>query len=414
MTSGGAEKKGIALIGSFPDLVGKATTLGLYVVNFVKLEEFDPAEACQADMTVICDWSNPTILIPIISALKESGRIHAVTSFWEWALDSAAYIADATGLPGVCQRTNYWTRNKIRMRERLKSCRSPNTVPFVPIREISDLNLAASSLGYPFVVKPAEGTASIDVQIVTDPTKLAAVKEVLIGCFSRWEAWLAESYVDGKEVSVDALSFKGHHTILAISEKDLSGSSNLVEMSHFQPDRLDSETRQRIVSAVELFLDDLECDHGPTHTELRIASDRVVIIESHARPGGDYIHHLVELTTGVDVVKETLRYLVEGSVPSLEPRVTGLVAHVKFFHFGCGRVASLDVAPALQALPGYVRHRLKIFPGTITGTLTDSRSRHGFILMTGNSHQEVQERLAQVSDAIRVAIEPVATQNAYT
>lgn len=46
----------------------------------------------------------------------------------------------------------------------------------------------------------------------------------------------------------------------------------------------------------------MQFDNCPSHTEIIISNSGPVVIESHTRPGGDNIYHLLELSTGIDLL----------------------------------------------------------------------------------------------------------------
>ena len=116
---------------------------------------------------------------------------------------------------------------------------------------------------------------------------------------------IVEEFVEGREVSVEAISFEGKHRILQITDKVTTGAPHFVELEHHQPSTLPLSVQNRIHRIVLDALNALHIRYGASHSELKITPDgHIKVIEIGARGGGDFIaSHLVELSTGIDFMK---------------------------------------------------------------------------------------------------------------
>jgi len=114
-----------------------------------------------------------------------------------------------------------------------------------------------------------------------------------------------EEFVEGKEISVESISYKGIHYILQITDKVTTEAPFFVELEHHQPSTLPDNIKQRVKGIVLNALDALHIQYGASHAELKITQDGDIrVIEIGARMGGDFIgSDLVKLSTGYDFLK---------------------------------------------------------------------------------------------------------------
>jgi biotin carboxylase len=389
------------VLGDFPDLIRiAAEELGpLLVVNDGPLTAED---APLVRHLLVTDWNSTDLVRDLLAPMAQAHNLRAVVSYWEWALDSAAVIAEQLQLPGLCVGSSRLTRDKLHMRQRLEERGSRSTVPFMPVDSTDDIDRAARQIGLPLIVKPRRGTASLNIHHIRNADDVeASAAEGARG--KSWLGYIAERFAEGTEISVEALSFGGRHWIIALTDKVTTGSPHFVEMAHFQPSLLPASAQGFAAEAVLAFLSDIDHQYGPTHTEVIVSEQGCVIVESHVRPGGDFIHELTRQTTGIDLIRSSLTYLRTGAIPEIRP-TNSKHAGVKFFHFGKGKIAEIEIPPRWSEMPGYVRHRLKVAVGQTVGPLRASMDRHGHVMAFGNSRSEVEERLGSFERTIKTSL----------
>lgn len=263
----------------------------------------------------------------ILEKCKVIGIDGITTIASDLAVVTVNYIAAQMGLVGNDDTYTSQMTNKYEMRLALASI-NPQKVPvhlrqahlFVPkfIRTNTDNPHFESIQSFPAIVKPTDRSGSrgvTKVYNVEERQKAIArafaeslVKEVII-----------EEYVEGKEISVESISYKGMHYVLQITDKVTTGEPYFVELEHHQPSSLSVELQDKIRMLVPLALDALHITNGASHTEIKITPDGdLKIIEIGARMGGDFIgSHLVELSTGYDLLKG----VIQVSLGEFEPPV---------------------------------------------------------------------------------------------
>ena len=157
---------------------------------------------------------------------------------------------------------------------------------------------------FPLIVKPTDRSGSRGVEKVLDPVQLdEAISRARKESFEHKA--VIEEFVTGCEISVESISYQGHHYILQITDKVTTGSPFFVELEHHQPSSLPENVKQRVREIVLCGLDALHIKYGASHAELKITEDGDIrVIEIGARMGGDFIgSDLVKLSTGYDFLK---------------------------------------------------------------------------------------------------------------
>ena len=277
-------------------LVLKAKEVGLYTICFAWLKD-----------AVCKDVANEFYDISIIEKeriyekCKQIGIDGICTIASDVAAPTVAYVAERLGLISNSYSCAVLANNKFLMRNAFLKAGIP--CPRFRIAEDTS-DLKDLTLDYPLIVKPTDRSGSLGVSRVDSIDELTdAVKAALSVSFKRQA--IIEEYIEGREISVEFISYQGKHYPLAITDKVTSGSPHFVELAHHQPADLSDVLYAKIYSLNKKALSALGISNGASHAEYKITSTgRVVIIEVGARMGGDFIgSDLVYLSTGYDYLK---------------------------------------------------------------------------------------------------------------
>ena len=296
-------KKKIAIIGgSYLQLpaVLKAKELGYEVHCFSWRDGAVCAEQA--------DFFYPISIIEKESILRECERIGIdgiTTIASDVAVLTVNYVASHMGLISNPDEYSEVTTNKYLMRK----CFTENDVPS-PRYTVADQsrNYNITSFKFPLIVKPTDRSGSRGVEKVLDPLQLdTAIDRAQKEAFSK--AAIIEEFVTGREISVEAISYQGRHTILQITDKVTTGSPYFVELEHHQPSTLPGQIQSEVKAIVLKALDALHIEYGASHSELKITEDGDIrVIEIGARMGGDFIGStLVRLSTGYDFLEGVIK-----------------------------------------------------------------------------------------------------------
>lgn len=300
------------------------------------------------------------------------------------------YVAEQLGLICNGMDSALVSTNKHLMRlafeqAGLPSCKS---------RLVSSAEEAMSlTLNFPFIVKPTDRSGSRGIFKVTEPSQLGRAVE-LARAHSFEKKALVEEFAEGREYSIEYLSWQGEHHFLACTEKFTTGAPLFVETGHLQPPlHMDDKTLAEIKALVPRVLDCLGVRFGASHTELKVdGKGGIKLIECGARMGGDCIgSDLVYISQGVDYVK-TVADVACGIAPSLEAEHAPGIAFIRFI-FSQRDLDDLDYIR--EHHPQALYHVSDILP--FDGReICDSSTRYGFYILSAANMEEMQDILRHV------------------
>lgn len=252
----------------------------------------------------------------IVAICKEIG-VDGVVATTELSVPITAYVANKLGLLGNAVDIAEVITDKYRNRECIKHLTDLLSPKYVEASRIEDI--IKSDIPYPMILKPVCLGGKRGITVVNNEDELTSAFEYATSFFRAGvkPQIIAEQFlVGGMECSVESISFKGHHTIVQITQKDSSGAPHCVELGHHQPAPLSEELWDKVVRGVSSGLTAIGVENGPCHTEVKIIDGKVYLIEFNARPGGGHIWWpMVELSTGFDIMAA----VVEAAMGVLKP-----------------------------------------------------------------------------------------------
>lgn len=291
--------KKLAIIGASylqQPLVEKCKQLGVYSICFA----WEEGAVCKD----LCDKFYPISTIDKDAILKVclEEKIDGVTTIAsDVATLTVNYVAEKMGLVGNPDEFSKTATNKYLMRQ----CFMENEVPS-PKFCLTDgvIPEIAETFTFPVIVKPTDRSGSRGVEKVEKKSDLKeAIDRACKESFQ--QKAVIEEFVEGREISVESISFESKHHILQITDKVTTEAPYFVELEHHQPSSLPTDIQERVKAIVQKALDALHIKYGASHSELKITENGdIKVIEIGARMGGDFIgSDLVKLSTGYDFLK---------------------------------------------------------------------------------------------------------------
>jgi biotin carboxylase len=401
----------LLIVGGRPDTVRKAVGLGLDVVLIQHRDHFAPEMAALARAVIIADYTDWETIEPLVVAAHKSYEFTRAITLTEPGLEPTGRINDLFGLGLNSYDVARLLKNKLEMRERLARTSPETSVAATEAVDEESLRAFGAAHGYPFIVKPADVTASVGVHKVDAPEQVPAVwaeverlrarTDLLWGAFFTIGPHIVEEYLEGPEFSVEAYSFDGRHVVVAITEK-LTTGSGFLELGHAQPARV-SDT-DALVECTTTFLDAVGLRHGPSHTEIKLTPAGPKIIEGHNRIGGDRIVDLLELSYGVDF--ETL---VVGVPFGLVDPLAGspplrTASATRFLTAPPGVVVAVEGADEVRAQPDVFALDVTVAPGSVVRA-GSNWERCGQVIVVGPDTDSAVARCAELTDQITIRVE---------
>ena len=291
--------KKIAVIGAsylqLP-LVRKAKEMGLEVHCFA----WEEGAVCKND----ADFFYPISIIEkerILEICQKVGVDGICTIASDVAAPTVAYVAQKMELTSNTYHSAVVANNKFLMRQAFSEfgvlCPRFSTIS-------SAEDIECIEWRFPIIVKPTDRSGSLGVNLVNSKKDLYEAVQIALDVSLEHKA-IVEEFIEGREISVEFISFRGKHYPLTITDKITTGAPHFVELEHHQPAYLAYDLYRTIYSLNDKALSSLGITNGASHAEYKITSSGdIFIIEIGGRMGGDFIgSDLVQLSTGYDFLK---------------------------------------------------------------------------------------------------------------
>lgn len=225
-----------------------------------------------------------------VLALHKALPFAAVLCLIDIRIIEASCIARALDLPFLAPAVARLLRDKVRVREALArhGVRQPR---FALASDAASLRSAVNTVGYPALLKPADGYASQDVQLLESAIDLERVAESFgealrtpldygLGVHGA-RRWSVEQYVRGTLIGCDILLTREARIFLGINDKRmLAPPSFAMRGSCFPSQRHDVAAIRDYADAI---LDAVGLDFGATHIEMLVAEDGPWLVEINPR-----------------------------------------------------------------------------------------------------------------------------------
>ena len=217
------------------------------------------------------------------------------------AAPTVAYVAEQMGLVGNRYEASLKANNKYLMRQAFTDA----GVPCPKYRRMVNGEWSmVNDMELPLIVKPSDRSGSLGVvKVEQEDDLIPAIKAAQEYSFKH-EA-IVEQFIEGREISVEFISYNGVHYPLQITDKVTTEAPHFVELAHHQPADFKKEQYDEIYELTKRALTALGVTNGASHSEYRITKDgKIYVMEIGARMGGDFIgSDLVQLSTGYDFLR---------------------------------------------------------------------------------------------------------------
>lgn len=319
------------------------------------------------------------------------------------ALATLAHVAESLGLPGPPSDVVRVLCDKGRFRA-FQQAAGLDHPRWTTARSFDRIASDAGSLADTVIVKPVDTSGSRGV------TRVAlADGDALRTAFDHARPFslsglvCVEEYVDGEDVSADGLVIDGEIVLAHFTQKFTRGFS---VTGHRVPGTISDRHQQLARATLADHLRAVGYRNGPFDADLRIAEERIVVLEITPRLGGNGVPLIVSHYTGVDLVELSLRMAMGERVRPPEPSGDGRgCGSVLIVSGRSGRLRSIANASELERVPGVVRTVLGVAPGDSVSAFRHGGDVLGYAIVECRSQGEYEERAAQLYAALKMRVD---------
>lgn len=255
----------------------------------------------------------------------------------------------------------------------------------------------------PWIVKPWRGSGSRGVRIVEVEAELPAALAEAAAQSLDGQA-MVEQMLAGSQHTAEGWIQGGQIAAMLVTDRLTAAPPHVATLGHRLPGSLGSDAQGVIRTDLERLFARLGYRDGPFDADVVFTDKGPVLIEVATRAGGNGLMCLVEAATGTDTMSLMGLHAV-GLLPRLAPWKP-VFAAVFILSDPVGGTLTYDKAaiPGLMSEPWVADLTLDLPSGAVVPPFTDGRSRFGQVVLTADSHAELDARLAEVRARLSLAV----------
>lgn len=337
-----------------------------------------------------------TIDVEGVTRLAEEIRPDGImTLATDMPMRALAAATSKLGLPGISYDTAIKSTDKGEMIKAFEEHGVEHPWYYI-VDDENQFEAIVDKVTYPCVMKPTDNAGNRGVCYIAN-------KEELLGEYayshenSRSGHVIIEEYMEGQEVSVEIVVYKGEVHILAVTDKLTLGKPYFVEIGHAEQSQKSLEVVEAIKDLATRAVKAVGIDNSPAHVEIMVTKDGPKMVELGSRMGGGCITtHLVPLSTGIDMIKSVMD-LALGLEPDLEPKFDkgSALRHIVGVE---GVIESVDGIEEAKKVPGVYEVTMLKNIGDECHYFKNGADRIGYVIAQG---KDTAEAIAICEEAMK-------------
>lgn len=362
----------------------------------VAAREVDGEIQSIADRVEYLDLSDKDAIYRAARKIKAQTGLDGVFTAGTDFSTTVAWVAERLSLPGIHYRAAMAATDKSRMRRAFRQCGVPSPDYYTLRSEVKE-SRPLNGLSFPLVVKPvdnmgARGVRRVDNKLQLQKAAAEAIRQ------SRSGRAIIEEYLDGPELSLDAIVYQGKITICGVADRHICFPPFFVEMGHTMPTSLGKDVIEPAVQAFSQGIRALGIDNGAAKGDIKITTSGPIIGEIAARLSGGYMSGWTfPLATGVEVTEAALNIAVGLPPGDLRPRRFDSSAERAFISIP-GRVAEILGVQEARQVPGIAELFLRTAGGNRVDFPVNNIGKCGNIISKADSRNQA---VAAAEEAVR-------------
>jgi biotin carboxylase len=298
---------------------------------------------------------------------------------------TVAWAAKRLGLPGIPYEVALGATDKARMR----TCLQEHGVPSPRFATIASgtAGRRPHGLEYPLVVKPVDNMGARGVRRVDSDEQLRSALEAA-WVQSRSSRAIVEEFLDGPELSLDAVVCNGEVTVCGVADRHIHFPPYFVEMGHTMPSDLAPSRLREAEAIFARGIRALGIDNGAAKGDIKLTSRGAVVGEIAARLSGGYMSGWTfPLASGVEVTEAALRLAVGLPPGDLTPKRTHVSAERAFISIP-GTVRGVSGLEEARAVRGVRELFLRVHTGQPVELPINNMGKCGNVIAAAASREQ--------------------------
>ncbi|EOQ95563.1 phosphoribosylamine--glycine ligase-like protein [Leptospira wolbachii serovar Codice str. CDC] len=356
-----------------------------------------------ADEAILMSTKDVEGMVRESKKFAQNSSIHGVITAGTDASMTVAAVASALQLPGIRFVDAEAASNKVKMRQRLKEFGMP--IPrFAAVWSLQDAKDALDSLTFPLVMKPADNMGARGVIKVTNkddlPTAFRHAKR-----FCPTGELILEEYMEGPELSVDALAFQGQIRMTGIADRIIEREPYFIEVGHNMPSAMSKEILNEVERVMAGGMRALGIHLGAGKGDIKVTKDGVKIGEIAARLSGGFMSAFTyPLSSGVNLNRAALLISLGETPDNLDP-VFSRVSIERSLLSKPGKLVSIGGVEETKKIDGVSEVFIQSKSGDIIKEPTNNIDKSGHVIIVADNLKDAELVFEKVKDTIRFEVD---------
>lgn len=356
-----------------------------------------------ADESIVMSTKDVEGMVRESKKFAQNSPIHGVITAGTDASMTVAAVASALQLPGIRFVDAEAASNKVKMRQRLKEFGMP--IPrFAAVWSLLDAKEALDSLTFPLVMKPADNMGARGVIKVNH-------KEDLPSAFRHAKRFcptgelILEEYMEGPELSVDALAFQGQIRMTGIADRIIEREPYFIEVGHNMPSAMPKEILDEVERVMAGGMRALGIHLGAGKGDIKVTKEGVKIGEIAARLSGGFMSAFTyPLSTGVNLNRAALLISLGETPDNLDP-VLNRVSIERSLLSKPGKLISIGGVEEIKKIDGVSEVFIQSKPGDIIKEPTNNIDKSGHVIIVAENLKDAEVVFEKVKQTIRFEVD---------
>ena len=370
---------------------------------FVAAREIEAAVRALADEALTVDLLDRDALGEAALRLRELYGLDGVFTAGTDFSTTVAWLAEQLRLPGLPQAVARNATDKGRMRARFLDQGVP-CPRFFTIAGTAEPERPPDFV-FPLVVKPVDNMGARGVRRVDNEEEFRGAVTAALGQ-SRTGRVIVEQYLEGPELSLDAVVYRGRATVCGVADRHICFPPFFVEMGHTMPTALDPEVVARAEEVFRAGIRALGIRNGAAKGDIKITPAGPAVGEIAARLSGGYMSGWTyPLATGVEVTEAALNIAVGLPPGELMPRYSAVAAERAFISIP-GRVAALEGLTEVRQVTGLEELFLRVHVGERVKLPVNNLEKCGNVITRAGSRARAVTAAEQAIQRLFIRLAP--------
>ncbi len=362
-----------------------------------------------ADFPIVMSTRDVDGTVRVAKEFVQRRPIHGVITVGTDASLTVAAVQHALDLSGNRIDVAEATTNKIKMRTRLQE-RSIPEPQFHACWTYNDVLKSAEQLGFPFVMKPADNMGARGVIKVEKPEVIRFAYERAKNASPRGEI-ITEGFMDGPELSIDALVWKDEIYITGVADRIIEFPPYFVETGHIMPTNLSAELIQDGIDVFKRGIRALGIETGAAKGDIKLTKNGAMVGEIASRLSGGFMSaYTYPYSTGVNLIRAAL-HIALGEPPGNLDEKFNRVAVERAIIPGSGTVRDIQGIEEALSIEGVKNVFVTTSVGETVHIPTSNVEKCGNVIAVAETREEALSKANLAVQTVKVLLGMEGTLN---